>query len=330
MAHLLDAIAGKVSMAWSNEAPWHLSETRAPELHSDATPTEFMQAANLDWTVSKRPMFLADGSQIANHMMLCRDLDDKQFSIVGSEWNPVQNADIFAFYDRFFDAGQIKMQTCGAIKGGTNVWVLASIEAGFVLPGDDEVRANILFHSAHLYGKATTFRTTTHRPVCNNTLGPALRDNKNVHSIPHRFDFTNDEIQKRAMEAVGHVTATMAQFEDAARVLVNTPINNAKVEQVIAEVYQPTLLTAPRVDEAPLRADFNDLARDVLMAVELSPGSRLKSAHGTAWGLLNAVTYVEDHMSNARSGDNALASTWFGKGADRKQAAFDACLRLAA
>jgi phage/plasmid-like protein (TIGR03299 family) len=326
---MLEMLAnGNASMAWANDVPWH---GLGQELSSDATPTEFMNAAGLDWSVSKRPMYLADQTLVLDSMMLARDTDDRQFSVVGADWNPVQNRDVFAFYDRFFEAGHIKMETCGSLKDGKEIWAMGKIDHGFTLPGDDRSETYLLFHSAHLYGKATTFRSTTQRVVCNNTLQPALKDHSNRFSLSHRADFTNEDIQKMASEAVMGTIATMEAFSQVAQHLANTPVNQRTIEEVVAEVYQPTLLNDERLSNPlPLRADFAELASSVLSAYELAPGQRMKSARGTAWGLLNAVTYVEDHLSAAKSRENELVSAWWGNGAKRKQVALDACLRLAA
>jgi len=59
-------------------------------------------------------------------------------------------------------------------------------------------------------------------------------------------------------------------------------------------------------------------------------GSELEAAHGTAWGLLNAVTEYVDHERRARSNEYRMDSAWFGQGAVIKQKALSAALQLAA
>lgn len=55
----------------------------------------------------------------------------------------------------------------------------------------------------------------------------------------------------------------------------------------------------------------------------------MSTAHGTAWGLLNAVTEFVDHEKQARTPENRLDSAWFGPGATLKQRALDHALQLA-
>ena len=57
-------------------------------------------------------------------------------------------------------------------------------------------------------------------------------------------------------------------------------------------------------------------------------GANLVSSLGTAWGLLNSVTEYVDHHRRAHSGDHRRDAAWFGRGAQLKQGAWDAVLRL--
>ena len=59
-------------------------------------------------------------------------------------------------------------------------------------------------------------------------------------------------------------------------------------------------------------------------------GSELASAHGTAWGLLNAVTEFVDHERKAKNQDYRIDSAWFGAGANLKQRALEHAMQLVA
>ena len=51
MAHEIE------TMAWAGDVPWH---GLGIEVTPDLTPVQMMQAAELDWTVSKRPAYTLD------------------------------------------------------------------------------------------------------------------------------------------------------------------------------------------------------------------------------------------------------------------------------
>ncbi len=64
--------------------------------------------------------------------------------------------------------------------------------------------------------------------------------------------------------------------------------------------------------------DLGRVGRGVLNAILDSPGSDLKSAKETMWGVVNGVTYYADHQAG-RERDTALQSAWFGQKADMKR-----------
>jgi len=59
-------------------------------------------------------------------------------------------------------------------------------------------------------------------------------------------------------------------------------------------------------------------------------GSKLQSANGTAWGLVNSVTEYVDSHRRARNQDYRLDSAWFGQRAQIKQRGLAAAMALAA
>ena len=68
----------------------------------------------------------------------------------------------------------------------------------------------------------------------------------------------------------------------------------------------------------------------LLSVYEGGVGQQTRSAAGTAWGLVNAVTRYTDHERNARSSDTRMNYAWFGKGARDKQDAVELALKLVA
>ena len=76
MAHNIE------TMAWAGDVPWH---GLGVEVQDNLTPVEMMQAASLDWTVSKRPAYTLteaewhEGVAVMNvdgHHFLTRDSDN--------------------------------------------------------------------------------------------------------------------------------------------------------------------------------------------------------------------------------------------------------------
>ena len=49
-------VAAVETMAYAGELPWHGLGTKVPQ---DLSTDEFIKQAGLDWTVSKKPLFLS-------------------------------------------------------------------------------------------------------------------------------------------------------------------------------------------------------------------------------------------------------------------------------
>ena len=332
MAHNIE------TMAWTGDRPWH---GLGIEVSPDLTPAEMQEAAQLDWTVSKRPAYTLNeaewhdnvGVMVAEgHHFITRDSDNTILSHCGDDYVPIQNSEIFDFFKKFTDAGHMTMETAGSLRNGSEVWGLAKIAADFELAGGDEVKGYLLINQPHIAGKAMVIKFTPIRVVCNNTLTMALQDGGAAFRMPHIREFDMD-VRRAAEEALGLSAARVQEFKEQAEFLSSKQFNGDSLTNYIAELYQPQLFVdkakASNDDEFIMREKFNATADKVLAAVDLSPGATLKSSKGTWWGALNGVTYIEDHHRRGNSEGNSLHSAWFGAGANRKAKALAKAIEYA-
>ena len=318
MAHLVE------TMAYAGAVPWHgLGVPVDPNL----TPEEMMQAADLDWLVSKRPAYTLTESEwhegvgvmVADgHHFITRDSDNRILSHCGDDYVPIQNKQIFDFFKKFTEAGHMTMETAGSLRSGSEVWGLAKISADFQLPGGDEVKGYLLINQPHVAGKAMVIKFTPIRVVCNNTLTVALNDGGAAFRMPHIREFDMD-VRQAAEEALGLSKARQQEFKEQAEFLASKQFTGESVANFVAELYQKDLFVEKAKDpELVMREKFTRTADMVMTAIDQSPGATLKAAKGTWWGALNGVTFVEDHMRRGQETGNAMHSAWFGAGASRK------------
>ena len=134
----------------------------------------------------------------------------------------------------------------------------------------------------------------------------------------------------------------MTEFRNNATLLSKTKAKHSDVLDYVSEIYQPLMIADYRRDQLlrsegkligmqePLTEKLNKFPSLVMEALDRSPGAHLKSAKGTWWGALNAVTYVEDHLRESKTEGNALHSAWFGAAANRKSKALDLAITRAA
>ena len=344
MAHAVE------TMAYAGEVPWHGLGVKVDD---DLTPDEMLIAAGLDWTVSKRHLFTHDKPTIEastqdnlndlvalpEHYVIVRDSDNKPFGPCGSKFVPSQNKDAFQFFRKFTDAGHMKMETAGSLKGGEQVWGLANVSKDFVLPGDDRVLGYLLVSVSHKWGKSNEIRFTPVRVVCNNTLSMALADRTTSgFRMPHTTSI-DAEVFQAAEEALGLAGERMDQYKEGAEFLSSKKFNKDSIVTYIADLFQPELLKEQAEIEkmTDVRAiatrqsmvdEFKKTPSLVLQAVEEQPGANLKSSKGTWWGAMNAVTFIVDHKWGYDR-DAALHNAWFGERAALKTKAMAKAIEYA-
>jgi len=308
MAHLIE------TMAYAGEVPWHGLGEKVP---ADLSPEQMLRKAKLDWQVTKAPAFaeVAGRSVNVGWSALVRDSDDKILDVVSSDWNPVQNAEAFEFFDEYCRTGDLEMHTAGSLKGGQIVWALAKVKDSFELFKGDQVDSYLLFTNPHKFGQSIDVRFTPVRVVCNNTLTLSLASkNDNMVKVSHRTAFDATKVK----EQLGIATHKLAKYKEMAQFLGSKRFKQDKVKEYFMEVF-PSLSGK----------ENKELSRNAIKALDLierQPGA--KYAEGTWWQPFNAVTFLTDHLVG-RSADTRLTSAWYGPNKTLKVKALEKAVEYA-
>lgn len=315
MAHELEFVNGQAQMAYrmSKGKPWHGLGTPVGD---DMTPIEMMQAAGLDWTVSKVDSFIEfNGKKVpTGQQSLVRDTDGKILTQVGTGWNPVQNETAFDFFADFVSKGDMAMDTAGSLKDGRIVWALADVREGFTLFGGDEVKGYLLFSNPHQYGKSIDVRFVLERVVCNNTLTVALSEKGQPSvRVNHRAKFDAERVK----ELLGISHRKTETFKEAVEFLGSKQYIKADLEEYFGEIFGKSV----KEDKV-----LSPTAERAMAVIETQPGAEYQA--GSWWQALNAVTYLCDHELG-RSNDTRLESAWFGGNAKRKLDALNLAVQFA-
>lgn len=314
------------SMAYKGEVPWH---GLGNKVNGNMTPKQMMKAAGIDWTVSKREIFIKNGSghkKVNGNFALCRDTDDQVLSVVGNVYKPVQNEEAMDFFKKFVEAGSMTMDTAGSLWGGRYVWGLAQLNKNFKLGKDDKVGGYLLVHQPHVRGKAMVIQFTPIRVVCWNTLtfalGSSLKGKGKGFRMPHSTEF-NDRVKQAAEQALGLASGQMDEFKEAATLLSKKKAKTDDVEEYFFNV----LKFDPK--EAKTKKDGDPMVPRMLPqfqhALTHAPGQQMPTALGTWWGAYNAVSYVVDHEVG-KERTTALRNAWLGANARLKRRALDLAL----
>lgn len=315
MAHQLEIIDGQAQMAYRASAgvPWH---GLGVPVEDDMTPEEMMNAAGLNWAVSKVDTYFDfNGKAVkTGTQALIRDTDGKIMTQVGPGWNPVQNKDAFDFFTDFVQKGDMVMDTAGSLKDGRLVWALADVRDGFTLFGGDEVKGYLLFSNPHMYGKSIDVKFVLTRVVCNNTIAVALNEKGQPSvRVNHRSQFDAEKVK----EILGLSHRKIERFQEAAEFLGSKQYNVIQLKDYFGKVFGKS----SKEDK-----DLSRTAEEAIEIVENQPGADFRP--GTFWNVVNAVTYMTDHKLG-RSADTRMTSAWFGGNAKRKVDALNLAVEMA-
>ena len=314
MAHNIEMVDGKAQMAYAGDVPWHGLGTRVP---GDLTPDQMLDAAGLNWEVTKVPAFAKVAGKNVNvgWSALVRSSDEKIIDVVSEDWNPVQNSEAFEFFNDFIAEGDMEMHTAGSLCDGKIVWALAKVKDSFELFGGDKVESYLHFTNFHKYGFSTDVRFTPIRVVCNNTLTLSLNTKvERMVKISHRREFNGD--QTKLM--LGVAAEKLAQYKEMAQFLGSKRYNDENVVEYFKRVF-------PAAENAK-RSEITKNARTALGILETQPGAEY--AAGSWWQAFNATTYMTDHLIG-RSTDTRMTSAWYGSNKNLKVRALETAIEMA-
>ena len=292
MAHAVE------TMAYAGELPWHGLGVKVAD---SLTPREMQEAAGLDWSVEKLPMVAKSGNEeirIPSQQALVRSTDQKVLSVIGQNWEPVQNDEAFDFFVDFVKQGNMQMHTAGSLQDGKMVWALAKVDDDFELFNGDKIESYLLFSNPHQYGKSIDVRFSPIRVVCNNTLTMALGGKSGV-SLDHRKVFDAQTVQ----QTLGLAKESMDKYKEVAEFLGTKRFTKDSLNNYFADVFGKS--SKSEKDNVILTRN----GQRALEVIDTQPGANFQK--GTFWQALNAVTYMTDHeLANTR--DNRVHSAWFG------------------
>lgn len=300
------------------------------------TTKEAIKEAGLDWQVEKRPIFYEKTvskatvmEKIEDKFSVVRTDTQENLGVVGSVYNPLQNRVAFSFIDGILGLKEATIETAGALGRGERIWILSKLNGVISLKGDDLIDKYLLCANAHDGSMRVTLALTTKRVVCDNTLRIAVKEaseNGDIFRIRHSKQM--DEKVDTAREALGLIQQQFHTFEEQAGRLTEVRVNTAKLDEFLDNMGFNL--------EAKEDSRAAETIKELKDAFVSSPGSNLKSAKGTLWGAVNAVTYWADYQRGTRLTDSFKSkdearfnATQFGSGALLKEKALKVALAMA-
>jgi phage/plasmid-like protein (TIGR03299 family) len=327
----IDTTTGIPAIAYTGDKPWHGLGTH---VELDAPIEEWRNAAGLNWTANKEPLYIARNDtliEIEDRVAITRSDTNGVLGIVSSKYEPIQPETVVDFISSMRRNVGLTPETLGALDEGRKIWGLIRANQGFNLVGGDAVERFFAFVTSFNGSLPTCFMETAVRIVCENTLLAALRNSifllKARHTSSGTQRFTDYAAAYSRLDNLVGQDDKWQKFSEAAKFLATKPVTNAILREYFTKVFNFQEQENAKDGELTVRSEKR--MTNLIRLFETGRGSDLASASGTMWGAYNAVTEQIDHYAG-RTMDSRVQGAFWGRTANIKRFALDEALRIAA
>lgn len=243
MAHEIDFTTMTTGSAmFAYEPAWHGFGT---VVQAAQTSADALRIAGLDWDVRLTDLAadFGDGEgdarykAIATHRATYRSDTGRALGAVGLRYRPLQNREAFAWMDEVVGESLAIWHTCGSLREGRKVWMLAKLPGTLEVTDRDVLEKYVLITNSHDGTGAVRLFPTSVRVVCANTLRLAIDTadrNRSEGGAPlglklfHTAGSLSRRVQK-AKQLLGVINDSHDEFANAARAMIAKPLSSKQV-----------------------------------------------------------------------------------------------------
>lgn len=322
MSHEINiSIAGKASIAYVEEKPWH---GLGQQLTRGAPIETWVREAGMDYTIESTPLSF-NGQTYPGRVALVRTDTGAPLGIVSPDYKVVQPLEVLEFFRDLTTGQGWELETAGVLFQGQKYWALARTGENSRVGtknSKDIMKGYVLLATSCDGTLATTAKHTAIRVVCNNTLTMATGRHSAEAAIKvnHRTTFQASKVH----QALG-IDTGWNQFMDQVNGLASVPMADEKALEFIQSLVKPDW--QPEKSFKTELLEYKAPAFIWALYKGQGRGMEMASAKGTAWGLLNAVTEYTDHLAGGGA-DRRLQQAWFKKGDELKTQALNDLLAM--
>lgn len=294
-------------MAYVGQVPWH---GLGRQLTEDADLETWKVEAGMDWNVSKSLLSYNDETGHSHifpeRQVLYRSDSKAALGVVSNDYKIVHPGEVMEFFRSLIEGQGFKMETAGCLFGGRKFWALARTGDAVNIMGQDAIKPYLLMATSCDGSMATAVHLTSVRVVCNNTLRMSIGADaaKARIRVPHSANFEPGLIKQQ----LGLVSGAWENFLVNVNKLAKFKIDRDTAIQIVADELKREWKNKEGGDmtQDEMLDSSSVLRRIVKLYDSDSLGNDFKSAKGTAWGLVNAVTQYFDHETGGK-GDKSRA-----------------------
>ncbi len=342
MAHQLsfNEITGQYSFFSVKEIAWHgLGQI----VQEHPTSAQAMQYAGLDYKVVKTPLFtrglgfsidtngeMVTGNEIAvpSAFATLRTDNNVVLGVVGNDYQVVQNADAFSFFDSIVGGGEgILYETAGALGQGERIFITAKLPDYIRVGKDDVIEKYLFLTTAHDGSGSITAAFTPVRIVCANTLSAALGNMS--HTVRIRHTANAKQRLEDAHKIMGIACKASIGLGEVFNHWAKVRITDTEVKKLIQMAMAPNkeiLKSLMKGEGNDLSTKFKNTCEDVFAYAMTSDTQQMETTKGTVFGAYNAITGYFQNVCDYKDEEAKVKSILMGGTAQAKtQAAFDLC-----
>lgn len=286
------------------------------KIEGKTTAAEAMAQAGLNWSVALKPLVaqLDDGktSPVPELHGLIRCDTEAVLGVVGQQYLPIQNVDVFAFFDHIVNEGKAEYSSAGQFRDGRVVWLLAKLlEDGELDVGGDTISKYVLFVTSHDTSLKTRMLITPFRTPSAAIIN--LPTPKAIGEFVLRHTRGAATGAAAAHDAYLVATSYYRKFASRARGMVETPFDMEDMEDLARYLFPDKKKTK----EIHGRTDKN---RERLIS-KFNSQTLDKKLWNTLWSAVVAVAEFGDRSKGSHD-ELSMEWAWLGDGAILKQKAF--------
>lgn len=341
MAHNLfyNEQTGKHSFFSVKEKAWHgLGQI----VEDYPTSAEAIRYAGLDYTVEKRALFtnslpnelneMAESIDfpkidVPNYFATVRTDNGSVLGVVGKDYEVVQNADAFQFFDAIVGGETgIKYETAGALGKGERIFITAKLPDFIKVGKQDLIEQYLFLTTSHDGFGSITAAFTPIRIVCNNTLNAAMRNHTTAIKIRHTAS-ANDRL-KQAHTLMGISHQMGEELEELFNHWSTIRITDKQVKKLIQVAMAPNKEVIQNLELGlldKLSTTYTNIVDNAFAYAMGNETQQMETTAGTLFGAYNAITGYYQNVRNFKDGDAKFKSIMDGTAKQRAQAAFDLC-----
>jgi len=290
---------GDLKLSYSGESPWG---ALGKAINDKMSVKDIASAAGANWEVIKLPAYVEvpakskserpEKSLLGWHALM-RSSDQTILTRVADQWEPTQNLEAVAFFQKACRDAKLNMRVTGLLNEN-KLWVLAQAPESFeVIPGFDTIDNYLLFTNPHVYGQAVNVRFSPIRDLTRTILAFGKANDDNDDTIVRLGSRKGKLDLDRFAEALDMSRAKFAAYKEMAQFLVTKRARKEDLEDWMRKVI-PAMGGGPISKEERAKR-FSRAANWTLNCVlDQQPGADVLG--GTWWNALNACTFVCDHV----------------------------------